>query len=111
MFEIKRSGRFRGRLVACGYSQITGVDFQNSYAPTINDVSWRILIVATLLWNLTSKIVDVETAFLMGELDEDIYMEAPEGSGLGRDECVKLENQPTVWSRQRANITRLLRGH
>jgi hypothetical protein len=91
VFEIKRSGRFRARLVACGYSQIPGVDFQNSYAPTINDVSWRILIVAMLLWNLSAKIVDVETAFLMGELDEDIYMEAPEGSGLGRDECVKLE--------------------
>jgi len=91
VFDIKRNGRFRARLVACGYSQIPGVDFQNSFAPTISDVSWRILIIAMLLFNYDAKIVDVETAFLHGELEEDIYMEAPEGAGLGRDECVRLE--------------------
>lgn len=64
VFEIKHSGRFRARLVACGYSQVPGVDFQHSYAPTISDVSWRILIVAMLIWNLDAKIVDVKTAFL-----------------------------------------------
>jgi len=91
VFDIKRSGRFRARLVACGYSQIPGVDFQHSFAPTISDVSWRILIIAMLLFNYDAKIVDVETAFLHGELEEDIYMEAPEGAGLGRDECVQLK--------------------
>mmetsp|Transcript_8639 Transcript_8639/g.17707 ORF Transcript_8639/g.17707 Transcript_8639/m.17707 type:complete len:87 (+) Transcript_8639:1318-1578(+) len=44
-----------------------------------------------LLVNYDAKIVDVEIAFLHGNLDEDIYMEAPEGSGLGRDECVHLQ--------------------
>ena len=43
-------GRFieKFRLVACGYSQISGVDFTESYAPVINDVCWRILIIAML---------------------------------------------------------------
>jgi hypothetical protein len=91
VFDIKRNGRFRARLVACGYSQIPGVDFQHSYAPTISDVSWRILIIAMLLFDYDAKIVDVETAFLHGDLEEDIYMEAPEGAGLGRDECVHLK--------------------
>ena len=36
VFECKRSGVFRARLVACGYSQIPGVDFTESYAPVIN---------------------------------------------------------------------------
>jgi hypothetical protein len=39
-----RNGIFRARLVACGYSQIPGVDFQESYAPVINDVTFRILL-------------------------------------------------------------------
>ena len=43
---MKRDGRFRARLVACGYSQVPGVDFVESYAPVINDVTWRILIVS-----------------------------------------------------------------
>ena len=83
--------RCRARLVACGYSQIPGVDFQNSYAPTISDVTWRILIVLMILKRYKAKIIDVETAFLYGELEEDIYMENPEGLGNSLDECVKLE--------------------
>lgn len=79
VFEVKRNGIFRPRLVACGYSQIPGVDFTDSYAPVINDVTWRILIIAKLVWNLSAKIIDVETAFLHGDLDEEIYMESPEG--------------------------------
>ena len=33
VFDVKRDGRFRARLVACGYSQIPGVNFTESYAP------------------------------------------------------------------------------
>lgn len=74
VFDIKRSGIFKVRLVACGYTQVPGVDFTDSYAPVINDVSWRILIVAILVWSLDAKIIDVETAFLLGDLDEEIYV-------------------------------------
>ena len=91
IFDIKRDGRFRARLVACGYSQVPGIDFQNSYAPTINDVTWRILLVLMVLKNYEGRVVDVETAFLYGELEEDIYMENPPGLGNSADECVKLE--------------------
>jgi len=55
IFDIKRSGLFKVRLVACGYSQIPGVDFTELYAPVINDVSWRILIIAMLVQKLEAK--------------------------------------------------------
>ena len=80
-FDIKRSGLFKVRLVACGYSQIPGVDFTESYAPVIHDVSWRILIIAMIVLGLDARIVDVETAFLYGDLDEEIYMTCPEIHG------------------------------
>lgn len=41
--DIQRGGLFKV-LVACRYSQVLGVDFTESYAQVINDVSWRILI-------------------------------------------------------------------
>jgi Reverse transcriptase (RNA-dependent DNA polymerase) len=44
IFKIKRNGVFRARLVACGYSQIPGVDFNESFAPVVNDVSFRIML-------------------------------------------------------------------
>ena len=78
MFDIKRSGTFKTRLVACGYSQIPGVDFTESYAPVINDVCWRILIVIVMVIKLDSRIIDVETAFLFGDLEEEVYMTCKE---------------------------------
>ena len=90
MFDIKRDGRFRPRLAACGYSQIPGVDFTHSFAPVISDQTWKILLAYMMLTKCSSKIVDVETAFLEGTLDEDIYMEIPEGMDGTKDECVKL---------------------
>jgi Reverse transcriptase (RNA-dependent DNA polymerase) len=35
VFDIKRNGTFRARLVACGYTQIPGIDFMEAYSPVI----------------------------------------------------------------------------
>jgi hypothetical protein len=72
IFKIKRNGIFRARLVAYGYSQIPGVDFNESFAPVVNDVSFGIILTAKLLWDLQASIADVETAFLHGDLQEEI---------------------------------------
>ena len=48
VFEIKRSGIFRARLAACGYSQVPGVDFTEVYAPVANDVTYRLLVITSV---------------------------------------------------------------
>ena len=63
VFDMKRNGLFKVRLVACGHSQVPGADFTESHAPVINDVSWRILTIGMLVWKLDAKIIDVSTAF------------------------------------------------
>jgi hypothetical protein len=63
--------------VACGYSQVPGIDFSESFAPVLNDVSFRIMFIAKLVLNMTYTVIDIETAFLHGDLDEETYMEVP----------------------------------
>ena len=97
VFKIKRCGRFRARLCGLGYTQIPGIDFKENHAPVVNDVTYRILILLKIINNWTAELMDVETAFLNGILEEQIYMKMPEGSievklyeGISEDDCVEL---------------------
>ena len=90
VFDIKRDGTFRARLVACGYSQVGGIDFTQVFSPVINDVTFRIMLIAKMIWKLDSIMFDVETAFLLGDLEEEIYMQCPPGMDASDDECLQL---------------------
>jgi len=79
VFKEKCDGRFWARLVCLGYSQIPGVDFRDNYAPVGNDVTFRIVMVLRLMLGFHAVLLDVETAFLYGKLEEEIYMEIPSG--------------------------------
>ena len=91
VFAIKRGGTFRARLVACGYSQVPGIDFTENFAPVITDVGYRILLVKHIVEGLSCYLIDVETAFLHGDLEELIYMECPEGLEHENDEVLLLK--------------------
>lgn len=91
VFKVKRNGIFRARLVACGYSQIPGIDHDEVYAPVVNDLTFRVLLVLMIIHGLDAKIVDVETAFLHGDLEGiEIYMDCPKGLKAEKDECLVL---------------------
>jgi low affinity Fe/Cu permease len=75
VFDIKQNGVFRALLVACGYSQIPGIDFQDVYSLVINDATTILLI--QLIFKLQDRLADVDVAFLHGYLDEEIYMNCP----------------------------------
>lgn len=71
--------RFKARLVAKGYSQIPGVDFNDVFSPVVKHSSIRVLLGIVTMHDLELEQLDVKTAFLYGELEEDIYMQQPEG--------------------------------
>jgi hypothetical protein len=52
--------------VECEYSQDPGLRFNDSFAPVVNDVTFQILLILMLVWNLKAKISKVETAFSHG---------------------------------------------
>ncbi len=77
--KIKRNGILCACLVACGNSQIPGVDFSENCSPVVHDVTFRALISVLIVFGLKSKIVDEETAFLDHNIKEEIFMECLPG--------------------------------
>ena len=77
VFKIKRDGTYSARLVALGYSQIPGVDYTDNFAPVAHYVSFRIVLARMMVEKLDSLVMDVETAFLYGDIEEEIFMKSP----------------------------------
>ncbi|GJY53132.1 retrotransposon protein, putative, ty1-copia subclass [Tanacetum coccineum] len=67
------------RLVAKGYTQLYGVDYEETFSPVTNIRAIRILISIAVYYDYEIYQMDVKTAFLNGDLYEDIYMVQPEG--------------------------------
>ena len=77
---------FKARLVAKGFRQKEGIDFFDTYAPVARITSIRVLIALSSIYQLHIHQMDVKTAFLNGELNEEVYMEQPEGFVLPGNE-------------------------
>ncbi|GJZ87507.1 retrovirus-related pol polyprotein from transposon TNT 1-94 [Tanacetum coccineum] len=69
----------KARLVAKGYRQEEGIDFEESFAPVARIEAIRIFIANAASKNMTIYQMDVKTAFLNGELKEEVYVSQPEG--------------------------------
>ena len=79
VYAIKADGRYKARLVAKGFTQVEGIDFQETFSPVARYEAIRFLLAHAALEDWELEAMDIKTAFLYGELDEEIYMEQPEG--------------------------------
>jgi Reverse transcriptase (RNA-dependent DNA polymerase) len=79
VFLIKSDGRKRARLVAKGFSQVEGVDYDEIFSPVIRYETVRMMFALSALEGMYMTGLDVKAAFLYGKLDEEIYMKQPEG--------------------------------
>ena len=70
---------YKGRLVAKGFRQIHGIDYDETFSPVAMIKSIRILIAVAAFHDYEIWQMDVKTAFLNGKLEEDVYMTQPEG--------------------------------
>ncbi|KAH9651033.1 hypothetical protein KPL70_026595 [Citrus sinensis] len=71
--------RYKARLVARGFTQKEGIDFNEIFSPMVKHSLIRILLAMVALFDLELEQIDVKTAFLHGNLEENILMSQPEG--------------------------------
>ena len=89
--------RYKARLVAQGFTQRPGVDFDETYYPVMSGITFRYLVSLVAQKGLSMHLMDVVTAYLYGSLDSDIYMKVPEGLDIPNKNhsrnmyCVKLQ--------------------
>ena len=71
--------RYRARLVAKGFSQIQGIDYNETFAPVARHDTLRLLLAFAATFDFEVHGIDIKSAYLHGELEEEIYMVQPEG--------------------------------
>lgn len=83
VFKIKNEGngqvKYKARLVVKGFSQKQGIDYEEIFSPVVKMSSIRVILGLVASQDLEVEQLDVKTAFLHGDLAEEIYMEQPEG--------------------------------
>ena len=77
--EIDGSDKYKARFVAKGYSQKPGTDYEETFSPTADMSSVRVVMQKAVQDNLVLHQMDVKTAYLHAPIDREIYMEQPEG--------------------------------
>jgi transposase InsO family protein len=88
VFDLKTDShgnieRYKARLVVKGFHQVYGIDFEDTFAPTVQTASINFLLAFSAEHMLAIRQLDVKTAFLNGELAEEVYVKVPPGISAG----------------------------
>jgi hypothetical protein len=106
--KLKADGsidRYKARLVAKGFTQKPGIYYQETFSPVVRYDSVRVIMSLASHYDMEMIQFDVKTAFLYGDLEEEIFMTQPEGKddGTGRVCLLKkglygLKQAPRCWN-------------
>ena len=117
VFKIKETAeglieRYKARLVVCVYSQEEGINYFETFASVCRYETIRLLLCIAAAHSYTIMQFDVKTAFLHGDLEEDIYVTVPKGYDVVGDNKVLhllksvygLKQAPRCWNEKFANF-------
>lgn len=119
-YKAKRDGqgrleRFKARLVVQGNRQVEGRDFDETFAPVNKLSTFRAVMAVAAELNLEIHQLDIKTAFLQGELEEEVYVRQPQGYSDGSTKVLRLhkalyglKQAPRAWhTKLHSELTKL----
>lgn len=89
-------------MVVKGFLQKKGTDFGEIFSPVVKMTSIRVFLGLAASLNLELEQMDVRTAFLHGDLDEEIYMEQPEGFEVSGKENLVCKLKKSLYGLKQA---------
>ena len=84
------------RLVAQGFLQRPGIDYEETYSPVMDAITFHFLISLAVLKGLDMRLMNVITVYLYGSMDNDIYMKIPEEFKLPEANCTKPRSMYSI---------------
>ena len=90
VFDMKSDGCKKAHLVAKCFSQVEGLDFDQVFSPVVCFETVRLMLALATLENWYITGLDIWSTYLYGKLNEEIYMEQPEGFAAPGKECKVL---------------------
>ena len=108
VFKTKRDSignikRYKARLVAKGFTQKDGIDYKETFSPVSKKDSLRIIMALVAHYDLELHQMDVKTAFLNGNLEEEIYMDQPEGFSVKGKEHMVCKLKKSIYGLKQAS--------
>nr|CAN64237.1 hypothetical protein VITISV_042666 [Vitis vinifera] len=95
--------RYKVRLVAKGFNQKEGIDYTETFSPVSKKDSLRIILALVAHFDLELQQMDVKTASLNGELEEEVYMKQPEGFPSSDGEQLVCKLKKSIYGLKQAS--------
>ena len=111
VFKLKSDGRYRAHLVVKGFTQIPGIDYDETFSPVARFESLRMLLALAALEDWHIHQMDVKSVFLNGVLEEEIYMEQPIGFIVAGQEAKVCHLRKAIYGLKQASRAWNLQFH